>query len=370
MFYVLFQIKGSTSLSPAVSYEKDAYLNIIAATSYEKDKTVAKEIEYMRKSQGELPEKYYDLKIVDMHSHDVDSLDLAERRNNENFTSIRDTWEKYGIDRTVLFGAVSDPAAVKSDRLTWQYYRKYQTQIYPAFAGFPITNEGNGLTTVKKNLEKGYMQIGELFGASTYSPFASVAWKAKHPNEGILPEVYDLAASYQVPVMLHIDPPRDFPLSQFELAMDNHPSTTFIFAHGNVHTSPEDLRELLSKHENLIIDFFAGYTAYNPGSQYDLRDFTPVVEEYPDRFVLGSDSGFDVGLDNAYLAMYEFIDLLTANAAAQIAYQNAEWLMERQLPTDEQLTKIIDLIKDTDLEDKEFRLNKRQAHELIFQLEK
>ncbi|MBW9235466.1 amidohydrolase, partial [Leptospira santarosai] len=84
--------------------------------------------------------------------------------------------------------------------------------------------------------------------------------------------------------------------------MDNHPKTTFIFAHGNVHTSPEFLRELLGRHENLMIDFFAGYTAYNQTSKFQLVDFVPLVEEYPNRFVLGSDSGYDIGIEKSYLA--------------------------------------------------------------------
>ena len=59
----------------------------------------------------------------------------------------------------------------------------------------------------------------------------------------------------------------------------------------------------------------------------------PLVEDYPNRFVLGSDSGYDIGIDKSYLAMYELIDLLSAKTAGKVAYQNFEQLMERQLPT-------------------------------------
>ena len=356
IFYLLFQVRSDVTVTPNISYERD--------------KGVAAQIEEMRKDNPNLLDKYKELKLIDVHSHEVDNLDLSERRNNENFTSVTDLWSKYGIDRTVLFGAVSEPAGIKSDMLSWQYYEKYPNQIYPSFAGVKLDKDSKSLIKVKQNLEKGYMHIGEIFAASSYSLHSSVIWKGKHPNDGILLEIYDLASNYNVPVLLHIDPPRGFPMQQFELAMDNHPRTTFIFAHGNVHTTPEYLQELLERHENLIIDFFAGYTLHNPVSEHKLEDFTPLVEEFPDRFVLGSDSGFDIGIENSYLAMYEFIDLLTPETAAKVAYQNFEQLMETQAPTEEQIDLIKKLIEEKNIKNKTYRLNKREANELIFRLQK
>ncbi|MFB5088169.1 amidohydrolase family protein [Psychrobacillus sp. PGGUH221] len=344
-------------------------ITIIPNLSYEKDKEVAAQITEMRKNNNQsLLEKYKQLRIIDVHSHDVDALDLSERRNNDNYTSVKDLWSKYGIDQTVLFGAVSDPTAIKSDLLSWRYYEQYPEKIYPSFAGVKIDKDG--LSKVKQNLEIGYMHIGELFAAATYSPFASVRWKAKHPNDGNLPEVYDLASEYNVPVLLHIDPPKGLPMQQFELAMKNHPDTTFIFAHGNVHTSPQYLRDLLDRNENLMIDFFSGYTLHNPGGDYKLDDFARIVEEYPDRFVLGSDSGYEIGLENSYIAMYEFIDLLSPKTSAKVAYQNFEQLMERQAPTQEQINLIKKLTEEKGVENKTYHLNKREANELIFTLQK
>lgn len=343
---------------------------IIPDGSYKRDETVSVKIEEMRKSNLDVVEKYRDLTMIDVHSHDADALDVSERRNNENYTSVRDTWSKFGIDRTVLFGSVSNPTAIKSDRLSWTYYQKYPELIYPSFSGFQTDKNSDGIAIVKRQLENGYMHIGEVFGAATYSPHASVLWKAQHPNSGILPEIYDIASEYDVPVLLHIDPPSGVPISQFEKAMDNHPKTTFIYAHGNVHTSPEFLRELLARHENLMIDFFAGYSAYNQTSKFQLGDFVPLIEDYPSRFVLGSDSGYDIGIDQSYTAMYEMIDLLSAKTAGKVAYQNFEHLMERQLPTQKQMDEIKLLTEKLHIEGKTFRLNKRQANELIFTLNK
>lgn len=356
VFFILFQIRNKIIIIPDGSYARDTGVSV--------------QIEEMRKSNQALLDKYKNLRLIDVHSHDVDTLDITERRKNENYTSVIDLWSNYGIDQTVLFGAVSDPTAIKSDRLSWRYYEQYPEIIYPSFAGVQIEKDADGLSNVKQNLEKGYMHIGEIFAASKFSPYASVLWKGKHPNDGILPDVYKLATEYNVPVLLHIDPATGFPMLQFELAMENHPNTTFIFAHGNVHTTPQYLRELLGKHENLMIDFFAGYTVHNPGSEFNLEDFSSLAEDFPNQFVLGSDSGFDIGIENSYLAMYEFIDLLSPDTAAKVAYQNFEQLMERQLPTKEQINLIKKLTKDLGMENKTFRLNKRQANELIFTLEK
>jgi hypothetical protein len=65
---------------------------------------------------------------------------------------------------------------------------------------------------------------------------------------------------------------------------------------------------LLKKHKNLYMDFFAGLTAYNPGSGYTLDDYVPLIMEYADRFLVGSDSGYDVGYDKAYKVVYELFD--------------------------------------------------------------
>ncbi|MFC4411805.1 amidohydrolase family protein [Chungangia koreensis] len=343
---------------------------ILPKTSYVADRRIVSEIIEMRKKQTTVIDKYLDLPLIDVHNHDADTLELQERRSNDNYASLLDTWTEYGIDRTVLFGAVSDPAAVKSDRYSWSLYEKYPNRIYPAFTGVKIDKNSNSLQDVKQKLEKGIMQMGELYAASQYSPYSSVKWKAKHPNDGLLPEIYDLAAEYKVPVMLHIDPPNGFPMQQFKLTLKNHPNTLFIFAHGNVHTAPDELEELLAEHDNLLIDFFAGFTAYNPGSKYELVDFVPLVEEYRGRFVLGSDSGYSIGLENSYTAMYQFIDLLSPETAGRVAFQNYEEIIEKQPPTKEQIKRIKQLAADKNLKKKWFRLNKRTANELIFSLEK
>ncbi|MFD1735076.1 hypothetical protein ACFSCX_00735 [Bacillus salitolerans] len=95
--------------------------------------------------------------------------------------------------------------------------------------------EEEGLKIVKENLEKGFMGIGEVAAASTYSPIVSkLKWKAEHPMDGNLPLIYEMAAQYKTPLLLHIDPASGHPIAQLERALIIYRDTTFIFAHANV----------------------------------------------------------------------------------------------------------------------------------------
>jgi len=204
-------------------------------------------IQNVRKSKDAnqpLQERYRDLTLIDIHNHDAGYPDPVSK------------WGQYGIDRIVLFGDISEPSAQTTDQLAWDHYRTAPDHIYPSFAGFPIYEE-EGLAIVRDKLEQGYLNIGEIAAASTYSPVVSkVAWKSEHPNDGYFPQIYELAAQYHVPILLHIDPPNGPPISHLEKALEQHPNTTIIFGHGNAYNDPSNLKSLLAKHPNLYIDFF------------------------------------------------------------------------------------------------------------------
>jgi predicted TIM-barrel fold metal-dependent hydrolase len=333
-------------------------VKIIPVTEYTIDQSIKDNIIQMRinRESNKLVEVYRELKLIDVHYHNAGSPPTA-------------FWNQYGIDKTVLFGDISEPSAINSDNITWSAYKTHPDLIYPSFAGIQLSKDKKGIDTTIKNLEQGYLNIGELVAASTYSPNANNEWKADHPYWGNLPEIYDLAAKYNVPVLLHIDPPNGTPINFFKKALMSHPDTTFIFAHGNVYNSPTSLESLLSKFDNLYIDFFAGFTRYNKTSEHTLEDFVPLIEAYSDRFFISTDSGYDVRLTNAVLAMYELIDKLSAETAAKVAYQNYEGLIETQPPTKQQMKTIQDLASQLNIKNKTYRLNKRQANELIFELE-
>lgn len=132
---------------------------------------------------------------------------------------------------------------------------------------------------------------------------------------------------------LHIDPPFGYPVMKLEEAAKEYPDTTFIFAHANVYNSPNNLRELLRKHSNIYADFSAGFTAMNPDSSNKLEDFVPVIKEFPDRFMLSTDSGYGLagGEESAIEAMYRMMDAIgDREIVKRIAYDNLAALIKNQ----------------------------------------
>lgn len=336
-------LQGKVIVEPWTSYAAKLETDLIETIRSNKD------------SGKPLYKIYRDLTVIDIHNHDAPNPAAADK------------WGEFGIDRIVLFGDISEPSALRTDQLSWEQYVQEPSRIYPSFAGVPIY-EDDGLSIVKQKLEKGYLNIGELVAASTHSPIVSnVEWKAEHPNDGNLPQIYDMAAEYRVPILLHIDPPNGTPIKHLEDALDEHPDTAIIFGHANVFNSPRNIESLLSEHGNLYIDFCPGFTAYNSASTNRLEDFVPVIEKYPDRFMLSTDSGYGITAEQAAEAMYEIIDLLTPESAVKVAYQNYEGLIERQQPTETQIETIKKLSSEAGIFTT-YKLNKRMANELIFQL--
>ncbi|CAG7644987.1 amidohydrolase family protein [Paenibacillus allorhizosphaerae] len=299
--------------------------------------------------------KYKHLGLIDVHNHDADYY--AEKGSIA-------IWERYHIDKTVLFGSISEPAAMVSDKRSWKAYTKYPEKFYPFFSGFSMYDEG-ALAVVKEKLEKGYYGVGETVAASTYSPLTSkLQWKAQHPMDGNLPAIYELCAQYKVPILLHIDPPFGEPIDRLKEALRAFPDTKFIFAHANVYNPPERMENLLSRHTNLYIDFFAGFTVYDPNNQYALESYIPLIRNYSERFFLSTDSATarNLNYEKAINAMYEVIDLCEDEAIGeQIARRNFLEIIEAQPATRTQ----IDLIERNALEYDMKAMNKRMANELI-----
>lgn len=324
----------------------------------EKVSTPANQVKQETNAEDELVAKYKDLKVIDVHNHDANKV-----------SQVMKTWEKFSIDKTVLFGDISEPSAIKTDEQAFAAYERFPTSIYPFIAGVNIF-EDEGVTYVRESLENGYLGIGEVAAASTYSPIVSkLKWKAKHPMDGKFPEIYKLAAEYNAPLLLHIDPLSGEPIEKLEEALRTFPTTKIIIAHGNVFNTPGNLERLLETHNNLYIDFFAGFTAYNKDSPNRSEDFVSVIEKYPDKFFISTDSGYGVTYAKAALAIYELLDLLKEETIPKVAHENFEKLIVEQKPTKTQIEKIKELSQELGIEE-ENPSTKQEANEIIFKLEK
>ena len=263
--------------------------------------------------QDPIVQKYADVTIVDIHNHDA---------SHSKYKKSMSVWKKYGIDKIVLFGDISEPSAQVSDAIAFKAYTKNKEMFIPFIAGINIP-DSSCLSYIRENFEKGVCGIGEIVAASSNSPVASILpWKGQHPMDGYFPEIYALCAEYNKPILLHIDPPVGLPIQKLKEAAVAYPNTKIIFAHANAYNSPGNIQQLLDSHDNIYIDFFAGFTAYNPDSEYELADFVPLINQYPDKFMISSDSAYGIDYDKAYSAVYELFELLEMDVVEKIAGEN------------------------------------------------
>ena len=227
-----------------------------------------------RLRQPDYVREYSDIQIIDIHNHDA----------SHYFKSLF-VWRKFSIEQIVLFGDISSSDAQKTDKMAWKAYYKHPGLFYPFIAGVDTYNEGC-LTYVKQNLELGCYGVGEIVTASQLSPMAAdQEWKAENPLDGYLPELYELCAEYNAPLLVHIDPPSQRNIYIFEKSLSLYPDTLFILAHGNVYNSCDLLMELLANHDNLYIDLVVGFSE-NPECTETLDDYVRMNNSYPDRIMV------------------------------------------------------------------------------------
>jgi hypothetical protein len=81
------------------------------------------------KETKDLIKQYGYLQLTDVHNHDADC---------SRYLFSKFMWEKYNVNRVVLFGRISDPKAVSSDINAWSAYIHNPDLIIPYFSGFDL----------------------------------------------------------------------------------------------------------------------------------------------------------------------------------------------------------------------------------------
>lgn len=287
-----------------------------------------------KKSFDALLQQYGSLPLSDAHNHDA---------SDTKYISMQNMWKRDAMDRVILFGDVSESSAIRTDAYAWNAYIERPDFFVPYFSGFNL-HDPSSLEVVRNNLEQGYFGLGEIAAASYNSPVVSrVEWKAKDPMDGFLPQIYELCAEYQAPILLHIDPPNGFVIDKLEEALAAHPQTTFIFGHANAYNSPGNIKQLLEKYDNIYMDFFAGFTVLNMESSNRIEDFLPVMKQFPDRFMLSTDSGFGLASEDAAVeAMYRVMDAIGDPALIKkVAYDNLDTILRNEPATTTQKEAIL-----------------------------
>jgi hypothetical protein len=214
--------------------------------------------------------------------------------------------------------------------------KEQQARLHPFICGFNSADR-NAVDHVERMLAlypNFWQGIGEIFlrhddlTALTYgdTPRAtSIAFG----------RLLDLAAARDLPVLVHSDigpawlEKPNF-LDEIESAVRTHPKTRVIWAHAGIsrrivipnHT--DLLRRMLGQYSNLTIDLswviFEQEIA--PGGVLDRR-WASLIEEYPGRFVIGSDTvGFFDQYKPTLQRYYLLLDALKPETARKVAHDN------------------------------------------------
>lgn len=236
-----------------------------------------------------------------------------------------------------------------------QLPKEQQQRFHPFLTGFNPVDK-NSDQHIKRMLEMnpGFWQgIGEIFTRHD-SLTALTSGDIPRANNEALNRVYKLAAEYDLPIMLHsnITSQRErqpLYLPELEEAVKAHPKTRFIWAHAG--TSAEihrhqkkldfllaEVDRLLKTYPNLYIDL--SWTMLQPYLIDDNKKPDPkwvaLVEEYPERFLLGSDvvGKFD-NLPSHLQGFDPFLDGLSEEVARKVARDNFLAILPKQVRSKE-----------------------------------
>jgi predicted TIM-barrel fold metal-dependent hydrolase len=184
--------------------------------------------------------------------------------------------------------------------------------------------------------DKRFKGIGELVVNSTFSRFDK---PSKYPADSpLMQRLWALSAKYGVPLSAHMDATPDS-LEQMERLLASDRRGTWIWAHtGRLPAAdPALLRRLLGAHPNLFCDL-SGRESIRQIYRGDPIDeggvlkpaWKALLEELPDRFVIGTD------IDPATLKTYAeeigywrgILAQLSPATAEKLAHRNAERLLK------------------------------------------
>ncbi|MGH8694368.1 MAG: amidohydrolase family protein [Burkholderiales bacterium] len=257
--------------------------------------------------------------------------------------------------------------------------RKYGPRIAMLGGGGtlnPMLQEAGKSTEVSEGVRRQFEQTAERLIASGAKGFGEItahhlslapghAYGAVAPDHPLLRLLADIAARHDVPIDLHLDPvPSEIAtppalraaqnppvlkanLEGFERLLAHNRKTKIVWAHAGSdplgYFTPKLVRELIERHPNLALSIRP--TSPRPGSMAhpagDVNaDWVAVLKDFPDRFVIGSDTMivatgytgpntprlFANRGDGQRRGIRRLLSALPPDVARKIGYENAERL--------------------------------------------
>ena len=162
-----------------------------------------------------------------------------------------------------------------------------------------------------------------------------------------LDAVYELAAERDLPVYVHSNIGsvwlrEPIYLDEMENALKRHRRTRFIWCHAGISrrieipTETKEIRRLLSTYEQLWIDLsWVVLGDYIAPDGKPAPDWIELVEEFPDRFMIGSDTvGRFTGLAATIQEYYVFLEALSPETRAKVAHDNFLSVLPQRVQAD------------------------------------
>ena len=192
-----------------------------------------------------------------------------------------------------------------------------------------VINAASGLKSGK------YYGIGEVHFMNGFLP--------KTDNRIFL-QLLDLAEKYTVPMLIHIDSANEKTFLKLCVAK---PTIKLIFAHAGGNLRPSHIEKILSRCNNVWIDFAARdpwrYHGISKEDHSLLPEWKTLVLKYPDRFITGTDpvwkvtrgQNWDTGDEGwkHYKKLYDFhwawLNDLPEAVRNKIAWKNTQALLRK-----------------------------------------
>lgn len=295
-------------------------------------------------------------RINDAHFHLVDFL-----QRTDGIDAALAAMDRVGVDHVIISGMPlvkkwheDDPRQplyyLEDDSRTYWYSATdvlvaraieslspaQRQRFHPIICGFNGTDK-NAVDHVRRMLDwypDVFEGIGEVM--ARHDDLTALTYgETPRADHSALQPVYELAAERDLPVAVHsnissVRIQEPLYLHEFENAVKRNPRTRFIWCHAGISrrivvpTLTDHLRRMLRTYPNLWVDLsWVVYEDYIAPGGKPAPEWVRLVDEFPDRFMLGSDKVAKFGnLEDEVMKYYVFLDALRPETRTKVAYSN------------------------------------------------
>jgi predicted TIM-barrel fold metal-dependent hydrolase len=323
----------------------------------------------VEQSEARAPERRgaVQYRVADAHLHYVDFL-----QKTEGMPALLAAMDNAGVDHAMISGMplvkkwhAAEPRRpgyyLEDDSRTYWYSatdvlvahaieqlpEDQRRRFHPSISGFNGTDR-NAVDHVRRMLEL-YPDLWEGIGEvmTRHDDLTALTYgETARADHVALDAVYELAAERDLPVFVHSNIGsvwlrEPIYLHEMENALKRHPRTRFIWCHAgisrriDVPNLPKELRRLLSTYDHLWIGLSWVVRDYIIREGKSNQAWIDLVEEFPDRFMIGSDAvGRFAGLPATIQSYYVSLEALGPETRAKVAHDNFLSVLPQRVQTD------------------------------------